>query len=590
MTRRLGALAAAALCALTLVWGTTAEPASADFVQSAQELIPAVSGTSVATGGAVTACVASGVCEAVGVIGGAAAVATAVGYYGFHYLHWGWGSGHAVEHSTMELDQTLSPDATTTYGGGCWSAGTEAGDCDSANDGYSGDYSGVTLQATMLEVPQLGQDGEVKVRLSRSSTSGPSFRIWLYCGNYGPGGFSGGSPLLSTATLTGTALDATITMAAGSCTGLTTTSSVPLSVGVGVWPDWALDYYHPPVDVPGFMVEVPAPQHKWATTKVCHGASGNTTVTGLSAAFQEADSPLPAFPNPACPSGSLATSYEVKEGNATGVGGSTVLTWTAPAAWTDGSAPQYSDCLPGGSAAPCTLSLLKYSPSGLLECTGGAVDCTGFDPSTSSDTEYQCRWGTHLVGLTQCANAPRVEPTHTDAGAETQPVDPEAPFSPDPRQSVVECVGGIGWNPINWVVRPVVCALKYAFVPSTSIGTYTAPARAAFDGSFLGSMTDVAGSLFTAVTTIGGAADSGDCHGPALSLSLVPGGSPTVMHPLEACTGGAHTLAQIVHGVLTFVIAGTGAMALINLLSLVWGGPRLNTESSDDNGQGRFVL
>lgn len=435
--------------------------ASVDVVEAAQQIIEEASGSTVLTGVAVSGCTASGICEA----GAAVAVATVLGYSVWR-LKALFSGGHTVESATV-----IPLSGTTTYSGGCWAQilSTSYSDCTTSARGAQQQDQiswasgfGPSMVMTIDHAPaRRSTTDSLTVHLTWSGAPYPSggsgSDLSPYCYD--------GTNTITNNNATGIGWNPYVLMKSASSG--TVSHTFPASVCASPYQGWGglqdTQFGHRWLTHLGSTSNTtPAPQHEWRAVKTC---SSGGTQTAYSAQFREADDPLPIFPNPSCVGSALPLTYRVFEGDAAGLNGTQVLDWTAPASWASPSTVSYSDCLPGGSAAPCQVQLLKYSPSGLLQCTGGAVDCGGFDPATSTDTEYQCRWGTHLVGLTQCANAPRVDPSRTDTGTETAPVDPETPFSADPRQSVVECVGGVGWNPINWVVRPVVCALKYAFVP-----------------------------------------------------------------------------------------------------------------------------
>lgn len=589
------------LAALTLVWSTTAEPAAADLA-GAQQIIPAAAGSAAATGGAVAVCTASVVC-----VVGVGAVATGVALYGgYQLLQWAF--------DDPEVATTVTPGTTTSAGGGYWSSlfgqspvqGVESFD---GYELYPDNRGGVFRMVVNQAVATGSTAGDVKVTLSWSGWSSgmPSqsnnVKVQLDCiaGGYYGEEFDITEVAPSSAGLLSGSVQFTLPSS-----GCADYRNGVEAVRIYAWPatgsTWSngggyAGRYVMPTGTPNYGGTVPS--HTWDVSKVCaNGAGGTTTVTSGSGSWVQTD-PDP-IPNPVCPSDyPLPTSFTALE---TTAGQSSVsrLTWTAPTSWTNPGSVAYSDCLPGGSAAPCQLRLLKVTPTGQIDCATGSVDCTDFDPSTSTENQYRCRWATHAVPLAQCAGLQTLLPspsgpttTLPEGEVKTGPPPPNGPIPDELDDPENECWPE-GWgmlNPASWVLRPTMCALKWAFIPEDP-GQHADAISDAADGSMVTTPIAIVDDLYSSVTGLINAANTTDCSGPEVQLN-VPGSSVEVS-PLDACSGTMATIASTTKTILSIGIVIAGGVALVNMLMAIWGGPQINNDSSggdgEKDGQGRFVL
>lgn len=145
----------------------------------------------------------------------------------------------------------------------------------------------------------------------------------------------------------------------------------------------------------------------------------------------------------------------------------------------------YPECMDGS----CLLDLRTAGAS----CFEGLTDCADWVSSPTRDTDYQCRYGTHDVAISQCfiygelfkpgaagGSAPLADPTTgmpAGGGAQTTPSDSHvmdngvAPAS-EPRNCYPS--GWAVFNPVEWVLRPVQCAWEWAMVADPVVVQATA--------------------------------------------------------------------------------------------------------------------
>jgi hypothetical protein len=108
----------------------------------------------------------------------------------------------------------------------------------------------------------------------------------------------------------------------------------------------------------------------------------------------------------------------------------------------------------------------------------------------------------------------------------------------------------ISWNPVDWVVTPIKCALIWAFVPDAGyMGLQLGTIAKTWDGTIVGRWF---GSVGDAADQLSAGPAGGGCQGPGLTVStqLVGGGDQT-MHPFSTCAQPMSTVAAIVRAALT---------------------------------------
>jgi len=307
------------------------------------------------------------------------------------------------------------------------------------------------------------------------------------------------------------------------------------------------------------------------------GTNG-TTYTGEGSSFTETSA---VFKPPVCPTLPPGVDAQTVKIDETGEASPHTL-------YERSTTPEYQThqtLYPGCDAGTCILTLEKAGESCFLRL--GL--CEGWFTSPTKTNDYTCKYGTYTVQLSECTTyAPTFEPsaratgntlgdpdtgtpmtnptpgaTNTQTGASSAPV-----AGPD---STRQCMPE-GWgvfNPIEWVMRPVGCALEWAFVP-----------RASSVSDIQGQIQDAAGeTVFGQVQSLGegfGAAFASlgnGCQGPPWNVNMtLPGGSWVgTEYPLSACSAPMSTFAQITYGFSSFIVVILGAFAVVRYLAALIG-------------------
>jgi len=206
----------------------------------------------------------------------------------------------------------------------------------------------------------------------------------------------------------------------------------------------------------------------------------------------------------------------------TDTGRQTIYDYEAPS-WVQDTPAEWQDC----GTKNCELKLYKDGQY----CGENAVGCLDW---WESDPEgYTCKFGSHVVDLNYCAiyrepgkKSPTGKITVASDGTpeyedpkdkprewfDTLPkapgADPVTPPAPDPgpiapgRGDVTSSTGPCfpsGWgvfNPLEWVYRPVTCALSWAFVPRPAqVQAQLDVGRAALEGNGILSVVPAAASV-----------------------------------------------------------------------------------------------
>jgi hypothetical protein len=121
-----------------------------------------------------------------------------------------------------------------------------------------------------------------------------------------------------------------------------------------------------------------------------------------------------------------------------------------------------------------------------------------------------------------------------------------------------------GWgllNPVDWILKPVKCALRWAFVPKTSVQTRVERLRTRADGSAIGTAMAIGQELTDGIGAGLGAAGGGSCRGPGFKV----GGPDDIVHyPLSACEDPMATVAIWFRRLVACGIALLGAVRIYN--------------------------
>jgi hypothetical protein len=263
--------------------------------------------------------------------------------------------------------------------------------------------------------------------------------------------------------------------------------------------------------------------------------------------------------------------------------------------------PNFGDCLnTDGTANGTCKTAVFIQEDGVgpfVECAvGNPLDCNAWDAYAASfPGRVQCRYGTHIMPLTDCKGMEQAYYTGrraTDDGGTTwHAINPDGTPAPkpspnpgptpgptpgpspapaptnvhdpafDPQPSNSSCWAGmISWNPLDWVYTPVKCVMTWAFVPPE--GDYAAQLNAVdktWGTTGPGRWFTAMGSLITATSPPG----DGSCAGPAWSGTLPAGGGGFTVHPFSACADPVATVARVVKlGLTVLVWVGAGVVCL----------------------------
>lgn len=220
------------------------------------------------------------------------------------------------------------------------------------------------------------------------------------------------------------------------------------------------------------------------TLKCVIAASNGSTYTKVGAPYTEGDGVMPTPDCPDLPPGVDPLTISIFE---TVNGQDTEL-------YSEETTPEYQQhqtLYPDCSGGTCMLDL--RSDTG-ISCFQTGAACQGWFSDPNRDTKFNCFYGPHPVALSECYvygpswepqsvpqgtpygdpqtgfphTAPPGAPQGTDEGAFSDPVqDPTADRQCFPT----------GWavlNPVEWVMKPVQCALEWAFVPRPAVLEETA--------------------------------------------------------------------------------------------------------------------
>jgi hypothetical protein len=207
---------------------------------------------------------------------------------------------------------------------------------------------------------------------------------------------------------------------------------------------------------------------------------------------------------------------------------------------------------PQCSTQICLLELYSVEKG---DCFALGSECAGWHTDPNKADRYRCTYAGVARALSDCdAYAPIFTPGRLESGTGYAPVPgatpggatsmppriPETSPVPGADNETGECFPS-GWgllNPVEWVVKPIKCAMTWAFVPRQSVVRDKTEAMSeAWKSSSLIRVTDV---------LVGGQQlllSSGSCEGPAVNINVY--GATYSGHPLSACSGAPATIAAL---------------------------------------------
>jgi hypothetical protein len=141
----------------------------------------------------------------------------------------------------------------------------------------------------------------------------------------------------------------------------------------------------------------------------------------------------------------------------------------------------------------------------------------------------ECFWGPYEIEVDSCTAVPTDPSASATAGTGSE--------------GKADGDGGscfpTGWgllNPVEWVYKPVKCALSWAFLPSqATIDAAVGRIQNAYNGTALATVATAVDSVYAPITALG--TDSGQsCDGPAFVIPQLPTMPHSVtLHPLSTC-------------------------------------------------------
>lgn len=320
------------------------------------------------------------------------------------------------------------------------------------------------------------------------------------------------------------------------------------------------------------------------------------TVNGTIYTYTKTLAKVAAFVGPECPPGSTLEKHEVK--SATKNGGTNTLDQgqSVPS-----ELAKYPDC--GAGTMGCSLQIFIDGSA----CVVGQTACMTW-PSVNASTPSRvtCKWGSYTVPTANCnviANGYQSETgvvfdpnsgTWIAIDVHGNPIAPNPepwnPVNPNPAPGVapgtvtpttpgsttpgpVTIPGGEGancwpggsaaFNPLEWVLSPVKCALQWAFVPTEAVAQ-TEMTRIQTQLGKVG-VVGAVGTVTTTMNTVGAAAGGGTgCEGPTFHFDY------DVVHeeiqPFNACAEPVATMAAISRAFTTVVVIILGLFGVVRAL------------------------
>lgn len=325
------------------------------------------------------------------------------------------------------------------------------------------------------------------------------------------------------------------------------------------------------------------PQSTIVNSAVCrNGAGVDTTITATTTSFQA----LPGSTSPTAPMVQCPTGSWLKSAHTDLVTGAAVKPLTVPYVapdWVAEQAAQFPDCAPVG-AGLCQLALWRLSAPE-LNCNNVALGagplglghpCAQWAADPARATNYQCRFGTHVLPILNCEPFAKTFTTGqvTATPSTETPVPLPVPGSgtitspavPAGEEEGACWPSGFGaFNPASWVLQPVKCAMTWAFKPdAATLTALQTRIRADVERTGVPALgAAVAGPL----TSVPG--DNSACDGPSINFTVQDFTMP--VHPFSACAEPLKTAAVMTKALFTVVIVVGGGLALLRLFGAGFG-------------------
>lgn len=216
------------------------------------------------------------------------------------------------------------------------------------------------------------------------------------------------------------------------------------------------------------------------------------------------------IPDPDCGPGEVPVKWEAEVCEVEWFGDECVRTGSGEIPGLDGMTDNELSCVQLlASPTPCPMWLEVFDEGEWEYCDPAAANCVGWWNHPDRELLYRCGWGGDYYSASQCValkdfydveeggdvgtqpepGVSNPDPDPTDIGTYRITVTgPQNPVSARPnvpwyRRVITEWATGStadmqgacwpqGWgllNPLQWVLRPIMCALTWAFVPTTSV-------------------------------------------------------------------------------------------------------------------------
>lgn len=269
--------------------------------------------------------------------------------------------------------------------------------------------------------------------------------------------------------------------------------------------------------------------------------------------------------------------------------------WDVPAAPSDPATPL---CDPGLPSSGCVLEVLKDDQP----CATGDVECENWASEESANpARWKCKFGPYVLPMSACAaleqayrpggaittdeNTDGDPSTRNDNDLAGQPVPQPAPGpisgttpgsapapgasgqtspSADPESQQCYPQGWAAFNPVEWVMKPVGCALKAAFVPDpATVQTQTTAIKTKFQNVGFQRVTTAWLSTFEA------AAGGSGCSGPTVNFNM--SGVHQSLQPFNACSAPMSTVAGVSFAVSSIAIVLFGGLGIARAIAAGFG-------------------